>query len=249
MRYAARVDFIELRDLEVHCVVGVYPSERQVPQPLRLDVTMGLDTELAARKESLSASVNYADICNQLRFLLQSCRFRMLETAAHALACYLLAPPGPGERRARLQRVRVRLEKPHVLGGLAVPSLTIERDAGFAEVVQEHKPFGSVDVIHETRDAGIYRLNIAPGAEIPLHQHQLMQESEMVLGDGLWCQGRPVLQGTVHRWPRGAAHCYSNPSERHQSILCVDSPRFIESDEIPVSGEPAHVQPEVGGYA
>ena len=210
---------------------------------------MGLDTERAARKESLAASVNYADILQQLRFLLQSCQFRMLETAAHALAAYLLAPPAPGERRAQLQRVRIRLEKPQVLGGLAVPSLTIEREAGFAPPGQEHKAFGSVDVIHETRDAGIYRLNIAPGAEIPLHMHQVMQESELVLGDGLWCQGRPVLPGTVHRWPRGAAHCYSNPSDRHQSILCVDSPRFIENDEIVVAGEPAIVQPEAGGYA
>jgi dihydroneopterin aldolase len=249
VRYAAVVDFIELRDIEVHCVVGVYPGERQVPQPLRLEVAMGLDTERAARKESLSASVNYAEICDQLRFLLQSCQFRMLETAAHALASYLLAPPGPGERRAQLQRVRVRLEKPQVLHGLAVPSLTIERDAGFAAIGLEQKPFGSVDIIHETRDAGIYRLNVAPGAEIPLHMHQIMQESEMVLGEGLWCQGRPVLPGTVHRWPPGAAHCYTNPSGRHQSILCVDSPRFIETDEILVSGEPAQVQPEVGGYA
>jgi hypothetical protein len=70
-----------------------------------------------------------------------------------------------------------------------------------------------------------------------------------VLSDGLWVQGRPALPGTVHRWPRGAAHCYANPSERYQSILCVDSPRFLESDEILVSGQPAPVQPEAGGYA
>lgn len=249
MRYTARVDFIELREIELQCVVGVYPRERQVPQPLRLEVAMGLDTQRAGEKESLAASVNYADVLSQLLFLLQSCQFRMLETAAHALAAYLLAPPFPGERRAQLQRVRIRLEKPQVLGGLAVPSLSIERAAGFAAYGKEQKSFGSVDVIHETRDAGIYRLNVAPGAEIPLHIHQVMQESELVLSDGLWVQGRPVLPGTVHRWPRGAAHCYKNPSERYQSILCVDSPRFIESDEIPVAGEPAPVQPEAGGYA
>jgi FolB domain-containing protein len=243
------VDFIELREIQVDCVVGIYPRERHVAQPLRLDVAMGLDTQKAARSESLSASVNYAAIAAQLGFLLRSCEFRMLETAAHALACYLLAPPAPGERRAQIQYVRIRLEKPLVLAGVAIPSLTIERERGFAEVTREHKPFGTVEIIHETRDAGIYRLNVAPGASIPLHVHQVMRESELVLGDGLLCQNKPVAAGTVHRWPKDAAHCYHNPTDRYQSILCVDSPRFIESDEIPVSGAPADVQPEARGYA
>jgi dihydroneopterin aldolase len=242
------VDVIGLRDIEVQCVVGVYPRERQVAQPLRLDVEMLLDTETAARKESLSASVNYAEIAAQLRFLLQSCQFRMLETAAHALACYLLAPPALGERRAQIERVRIRLEKPLVLEGIAIPSLSIERERGFATVLREEKPFGVVDIIHETRDAGIYRLNLTPGASIPLHVHHVMRESELVLTDGLWAQGKPVHQGTIHRWPNGAAHCYHNPTQRVQTILCVDSPRFIESDEVAVQGEPTLVKPEAGGF-
>ena len=46
-------------------------------------------------------------------------------------------------------------------------------------------PGGTVDVIHETREAGIYRLNVAPGRSIPLHVHRRMQESEMVITAGL----------------------------------------------------------------
>jgi dihydroneopterin aldolase len=243
------VDWIELRDMQVDCVVGVYPRERNVLQPLRLDVMLGLDTEKAALKEALSASVDYAALAAQLRFLLRSCEFRMLETAAHALAVFMLAPPALGERRAQIERVRIQLTKPLVLAGVAVPSLTIERERGFAKIEQEHKPFGVVDVIHETRDAGIYRLNIAPGRSIPLHAHHVMRESEMVLTEGLSCQGRAVLAGTVHRWPKGAAHCYHNPTERHQTILCIDSPRFMESDELLVQGEPAEIAAEVGGFA
>ena len=241
------MDRIELSGMEVQCVVGVYPHERHVPQPLRLDVTMSLDTERAAVKEGLSASVDYSAIAKQLCFLLESCEFRMLETAAHALARYLLAPPALGERRAQIERVRVRLTKPAALGGHGVPSLEIERERGWAQgIAQEHKPFGVVDVIHETRDAGIYRLNVAPHRGIPLHVHELMRESEMVITDGLHCQRRPVELGTVLRWPKRAAHCYDNPSDRYQTILCVDSPRFIESDEIPVEGEPVALEQLAG---
>ena len=98
--------------------------------------------------------------------------------------------------------------------------------------------------IHETKDAGVYRLNIAPGKGIPLHVHRIMRESEMVLGTGLLCQNEPVPMGTVHRWPRGAAHRYDNPTTQWQSILCVDVPRFIPDDEIEVEGEPDDVPPE-----
>lgn len=242
------MDFIELRDLEVQCVVGVYPRERHVLQPLRLDVRMGLDTERAAQKEGLSASVDYAAIAAQIRFLLTSCEFHMLETAAHALARYLLAPPALGERRARIEHLRLRLSKPGALPGIALPTLEIERDQSWVTLTHEEKPFGVVDVICETRDAGIYRLNVAPHKTIPLHVHEVMRESELVLTDGLLCQNEPAPAGTVHRWPKRAAHCYVNPTERYQTILCVDSPRFIESDEIPVSGVPAAVEPEARAW-
>jgi dihydroneopterin aldolase len=235
----ANSDWIRIRGLRVDCVVGVYPHERDAAQPLELDVHLCLDAGPAAVREKLSLSVDYAALSEQLAFLLRSCRFRMLETAAHALCCYLLAPPAPGERRATIERARVILSKPTALGGRAVPSFEMERQAGFVKLGREHKPFGTVDVIHETQDLGIYRLNIAPGREIPLHQHRVMEESEMVLTRGLLCQGKPVAVGTVQRWPHGLSHSYRNPTRRFQSILCVDAPPFIEADEIPVRSSSA----------
>jgi len=238
------MDVLRIEKLVVECVVGVYPQERDVAQPLRVDVEMRVDTEAAATKESFVSTVDYAATAAQLAFLLQSCRFGLLETAAHVLARYLLAAPPPDDRRPQVDSVVVKLTKPEAMSGLAVPSIEIERSASWAGFEVETKPFGIVDVIHETKEAGIYRLNIAPGQEIPLHVHEQMQESEMVLGDGLLCQGEPCPAGTVHRWPLGAAHKYQNPTSRHQTILCVDSPRFIEEDEVEVSGEPARVPAE-----
>lgn len=237
-------DTIAIRSLRLDAVVGVYPHERDVPQPLVLDVELYLDTEKAAVQERLSRTVDYHATCQQIVFLLQSCKFRLIETAAHALARYLLAPPAAGERRAQIEGLQMRLTKPDALGGAAVPSVEIERQSAWVSLSHEDKPFGTVDVIHETQDAGIYRLNVAPGREIPLHVHRRMQESEMVLGDGLLCQGVPCSRGVVHRWPFDTPHTYTNPTDRHQTILCVDSPRFMEEDEIVVTGMPAGVEPE-----
>ena len=238
------MDVLRIEGLKVDCVVGVYPHERNASQPLDVDAEMRLNTEPAALKERVSLTVDYAATAAQLVFLLRSCRFRLLETAAHALARYIVSPPAPDEKRAQVDSVKVTLKKPGALRGFAIPSIEIERRADRFEFEREEKHFGTVDIIHETRDAGIYRLNVAPGKSIPLHMHKVMRESEMVLSDGMLCQGAACAPGTIHRWPRGAAHVYENPTEQFQSILCVDLPKFIEADEIRVAGEPADVLPE-----
>ena len=243
-RDRSRRDVIRIRDLRVDCIVGVYPHERTTPQPLTLDVEMELDTAPAGESQRLRRTVDYAATASQLAFLLQSCRFDLLETAAHALTRYLLAPPALGEERARVQAVTLRLAKPLALAGNGVPSLEVHRDSNDVRLTHEEKPFGQVDIVAETRDLGIYRLNVAPGRSIPLHVHRVMQESEMVLGDGLLLSGVAVAAGTVHRWPHQAAHRYDNPTSRWQSILCVDAPPFMPDDEVEVSGEPTQVPSE-----
>lgn len=242
------MDRIRIEGLEVRCVVGVYPRERDVPQRLLVDCDLFLDTERAATTERLAHTVDYDAMSRQIAFVLEHARFRMLETAAHVLARYLLAPPARGERRGTVERLALRLTKPEAMRNRATPSLSIERERAWAKYVVEQKPFGTVDVIAETADAGIYRLNVAPGSSIPLHVHRVMDEAEMVLTSGLHCQGQEVARGTVHRWPHEAAHVYDNPTERWQTILCVDSPSFVAADEIEVEGEPALVPPLSRGW-
>jgi dihydroneopterin aldolase len=238
-------DVLAIRNLALNCIVGVYPHERDTPQRLVLDVELELDTEEAARTELISRTVNYDLTAAQLVFLLQSCRFRLIETAAHALCRYLLAPPARGVRRAQVSRVRLTMTKPEALGGAAIPSLMVERDTEWADGYgHEQKPFGVVDIIHETTEAGIYRLNLEPGGVIPMHVHHRMQESEMVLGEGILCQGLAAPPGTVRRWPHKAPHTYKNASDDYQSILCVDCPPFDADDEVVVDSPAADVAPE-----
>lgn len=241
-RARRRPDVIEIRDLRVECIVGVYPHERDTPQPLQIDVRLELEPVLEVHR--LRQTVDYAAIASQIAFVLQSCRFFLLETAATTLARLLLAPPALGEDRAPIQAATVRLVKPLALGGVGVPSLEIHREAADVTLAREDKPFGTVDIVHETREVGVYRLNVAPGKGIPLHVHRVMQECEMVLSDKLLLNGEPVAAGSVHRWPHELAHRYDNPSDRWASILCVDSPRFIPDDEVEVSGEPGRAVTE-----
>ena len=118
------LDTIALHGLRVDCIVGVYPGERDVPQPLVVDVELRLDTRAAARTEQLSATLDYARLAGELRFLLESARFRLLETAAEALCAYVLAPPTDDRPHPRVHEVTLTLTKPSALDGGARASLT-----------------------------------------------------------------------------------------------------------------------------
>jgi dihydroneopterin aldolase len=235
-----RLDVIRIDNLVVDCIVGVYPAERLAPQPLRLDVALHLDTRRAATGAGLGGTIDYARLAGELRFLLESCQFLLLETAAEALCRYMLAPATEDTPHATIEEVGLKLTKPIALGGTVQPSLEVHRVARETTYVVEDKPFGKVDIIHETKACGVYRLRVAPGRAIPTHEHRVMEEAELVLGGGLLLQGKPVEAGTAHRWPRSLRHRYDNPTSIEQTILCVDRPAFIPADEI-------EVEPPAGG--
>jgi dihydroneopterin aldolase len=77
-----------------------------------------------------------------------------------------------------------------------------------------------------------------------------MEEHELVLGAGLLLQGRPVKAGTGFSWPRGFPHRYDNPRDIEQTVLCVDLPAFIPSDEQEIAPAPSLPElPEAAGIA
>jgi FolB domain-containing protein len=231
--------------MRVECIVGVYPTERHSPQPLELDIALHLDTRRAALS-SLKHTVDYARLAGELRFLLDSSRFKLLEGAAGALCRYILAPPTEDGARSQVQAVTLRLTKPEALTGGALASLTVHRAAGEYVYRAEEKDFGRVDIVYEGEGLGIYRLRVRPGGAIATHEHREMDETEMVLGGALLLQGRPVPAGTAFRWPKRFAHRYDNPGAVEQTILCVDRPAFIPHDEVEVPAPDGGLAPVTG---
>ncbi len=209
------LDVLSIRHLEVACIVGVFPRERDIPQPLVVDVDLWLDTRASARSETLSATVDYGRVAGELRFLLESSRFRLIETAAEALARWLLLPPATtGPSRPAVARVRVKLTKPEALAGGALASLEIERAAADETFTVEDKAFGAVDVVYVARDCGIYRLRIAPGRAIATHVHRVMDEHELVLTDGILVAAKGRARGRRAPLAEGAPAPLRQPDGR-----------------------------------
>ncbi|HEY5957246.1 MAG TPA: dihydroneopterin aldolase [Polyangiaceae bacterium] len=225
-------DSITIEGLELECIIGLFEFERVTPQRLQVEATLFVDTRSAALENRLELSVDYEWVLMQIVFILKLGRFELLEAAAHTICRTLLLPPVDGELRARIQAVELSLRKPRALGGRGVPRLRVTRTPDdFASRI-EQRPFGSVDVIHETKDVGFYRLLVLPGRQIAWHRHAQMREAELVLTSGIQCQGQPAERGSLRQWPLDLPHYYANPTDRVQSILCIDRPAFIEADEI-----------------
>lgn len=224
------LDVIELRGLTVDCIVGVYRRERVAAQPLRLDVALFLDTRAAAVGGALANTVHYGRLAGELRFLLEACRFELLESAAETVCRYVLAPPTPDAPRAQARAATVRVTKPAALTGSAIPSLQVHRTVEEMAYASEDTPFGGVDILHEGAGYGLYRLRVKPQGAAATRLQRQGEGDELVLGAGLLLQGKPVQRGTAFHWPRGFSRSYENPTSVEQTLLCVDRPRLASTD-------------------
>ncbi len=229
-----QLDRLSLRGMRFDCIVGLFDFERNTPQPVELAVTLHFDTREAAHHGKLVQTVDYSRLLGELRFILTASRFRLLESAAEAVAAWVLASPSADVPKPQVEEVDVCLSKLVALSGAAVPTLEIHRVRADFPVKVEKKSFGFVDVVFETKECGVYRERLHPKAILPTHVHHHMDESELVLGNGLWLQGKPVEAGVAHVWPRGFPHRYENVTDIEQSFICIDRPAFIPTDEIEV---------------
>ena len=236
------LDEITLSNMTVRCIVGAYRSERMTPQFVKIDLSLFLDSRRASRSDRLLLTIDYSELNGEIQFLLESSRFNLLESAAEAVARYVLAPPLKGSRRPELCSASVRMTKLHPLNTGAVPVLKINRSREEMAFAVEERRFGEVDVVFETHHCGIYRLRVKPRGVIPTHVHRTMEEAEMVLGGGLLLQNEPAQRGIAHRWPKEFPHRYENYTDQEQTILCIDRPAFMPEDEILVDDPPGSLE-------
>lgn len=209
------------------CVVGVNPDERDREQPLLVSVELGLGLELAGRSADLADSCNYARVADEIAALLQFRRYRLLEGAAEELAAMLLGV------HPRVETARIVLDKPEALRGRARSAgVSIARRQEDFPRRYETARFGTVEVLLETAEAGLYLLHVAPGNWISPHHHRRMRELEFRVRGELTRCGVPMRGMSPAHWPYGQVHEYVNVGTGVATLFCCDQPRFIPDDEV-----------------
>ena len=138
-------DHLFIRDLRLRGIIGILPRERQTPQEIIVNVLMVVDTRPAAASDAIEDAVNYAavagamgdrilvmhegkvkgeitDVAGAMGEHVRTHRPRLVETLAADLAALVL------ETQPRVQRVRIRVEKPEALDEAAGVGVEIERE-------------------------------------------------------------------------------------------------------------------------
>ena len=76
------MDAIIIEGLKVETVVGCFNWERQIIQPLMLDLIIHSSLEQASNSDELEHTLNYAEICEISANVIQAAQPKLIENAA-----------------------------------------------------------------------------------------------------------------------------------------------------------------------
>lgn len=220
-----RRDRVEIEQLEVECIIGIRPEERDQPQPLVVDLALEYDLHEAGRSGRITDTCDYARLADEITALLRFRRYKLLENAAEEIGAMVLGL----HHGARLE---LRLGKPNAIANARRAGVFVNRTPADYPRRREASRFGEVEVLLETRDAGLYLLHVEAQHAIPLHRHEVMQELEWLVEGELVQGGELVELGRPQAWGLGQVHGYTNVSGRRATLFCCDTPPFLPHDEI-----------------
>jgi dihydroneopterin aldolase len=95
-----------IRDLQVDCIVGIYPHERDHEQAVLLDIEIDYDFAAAGRSDAIGDAVDYDLVVSSVTELIRTRRFALIEAMAEASADLLLT------RVPIATAVRIEIRKP-----------------------------------------------------------------------------------------------------------------------------------------
>ena len=115
------LDQIHIRDLNVRCVLGVYPEERRDKQDVTINLTLHADLRRAGESDDLRDTVDYKAGKKDVLALVESSSYFLVERLAERVAEVCLAHDG-------VRKVRVHVDKPHALRFARTVAVEIVRE-------------------------------------------------------------------------------------------------------------------------
>lgn len=102
------MDKVFVEGLQVDCIIGILPFEREQTQPLIIDLTLEHDLKPAALARDLSLSIDYAALSKRVEEYVIARQAFLLEELAVELCDLILKEFKP-------RRVTIRLNKPQAV--------------------------------------------------------------------------------------------------------------------------------------
>jgi dihydroneopterin aldolase len=99
---------------------GVEADERAAPQPFQVDVELLLDLGPAGRADDLELTADYAAVDRDVRRVVTTTSFQLIEALGEAIAEALLAGFAAEEAIVRITKPAVRLAGPFASAGIEI---------------------------------------------------------------------------------------------------------------------------------
>lgn len=114
------MDIVFLRGLRIETVIGIYDWEKQIKQPVVLDLEMSTDVARAANSDRIEDALNYKAVSQRLKQFVGESRFELVETLAERCAAIIRDEFG-------VRWVRLSLNKIGAVSGAVDVGVVIER--------------------------------------------------------------------------------------------------------------------------
>jgi len=116
------MDAIIIEGLKVDTVVGCFNWERQIIQPLMLDLTIHNDLTQAAQSDELEDTLNYAQICELAAQVIQQAQPKLIEHAAQLMhECLFRTFPS-------IESIVITIRKPAIIAQANAVGIRLERN-------------------------------------------------------------------------------------------------------------------------
>lgn len=116
------MDAIIIEGLKVDTVIGCFNWERQIIQPLMLDLTIHNDLNQAAQSDELYDTLNYAQICELAAQVIQQAKPKLIEHAAQLVLekLFLVFPS--------IESIIITIRKPAIIAQANAVGIRLERN-------------------------------------------------------------------------------------------------------------------------
>lgn len=114
------MDILFLRDFRLDLTIGLYEWERQAPQPVLIDLEIGLYDHKAGHTDAIRDTIDYGQVAERIRQSLENKPLRLVETLGEHIADIVR-----GEFGAPWVRITVR--KLAIVGNIRELGIIIER--------------------------------------------------------------------------------------------------------------------------
>ncbi len=114
------MDILFLRDFRLEMIIGLYEWERKAPQPVMIDLEIGLYDHKAGHTDNIADTIDYGKVAARIQEVVTTREIHLVETLGE-----LIADLVRGEFGAPWVRVTVR--KLAILRGVAELGIVVER--------------------------------------------------------------------------------------------------------------------------